>query len=70
MSRVRLPRTGHPKLVTKMPVVYYPAFYLLFDSHGIGCPVAVYLVGELFFGNVELSLELWTVIVGISGFDD
>ena len=23
-----------------------------------------------FFGNVELSLELWTVIVGISGFDD
>ena len=23
-----------------------------------------------FFGNVELSLELWTVIAGISGFDD
>jgi hypothetical protein len=23
-----------------------------------------------FFGNVELSLELWTVISGISGFDD
>jgi len=23
-----------------------------------------------FFGNVELSLELWTIIVGISGFDD
>ena len=23
-----------------------------------------------FFGNVELSLELWTVICGISGFDD
>jgi len=23
-----------------------------------------------FFGNVELSLELWTVIHGISGFDD
>ena len=22
------------------------------------------------FGNVELSLELWTVISGISGFDD
>ena len=22
-----------------------------------------------FFGNVELSLELWTVIAGISGFD-
>jgi len=23
-----------------------------------------------FFANVELSLELWTVIPGISGFDD
>ena len=23
-----------------------------------------------FFGNVELSLELWTVIAKISGFDD
>jgi len=23
-----------------------------------------------FFGNAELSLELWTVISGISGFDD
>ena len=23
-----------------------------------------------FFGNVELSLELWTIIAGISGFDD
>jgi hypothetical protein len=23
-----------------------------------------------FFGNVELSPELWTVIAGISGFDD
>ena len=23
-----------------------------------------------FFGNVELSLELWTGISGISGFDD
>jgi len=23
----------------------------------------------LFFGNTELSLELWTVISGISGFD-
>ena len=23
-----------------------------------------------FFENVELSLELWTVIAGISGFDD
>ena len=24
----------------------------------------------LFFGNTELSLEFWTVISGISGFDD
>ncbi|SVC64526.1 uncharacterized protein METZ01_LOCUS317380, partial [marine metagenome] len=23
-----------------------------------------------FFGNTELSLELWMVIAGISGFDD
>ena len=23
-----------------------------------------------FFGNTELSLELWNVIAGISGFDD
>ena len=23
-----------------------------------------------FFGNTELSLELWTIIAGISGFDD
>ena len=23
-----------------------------------------------FFGNAELSLELWTVIAGVSGFDD
>ena len=27
-------------------------------------------VAGFFFGNVELSLELWTVIAGISGFDD
>ena len=25
---------------------------------------------RFFFGNVELSLELWTTIVGIAGFDD
>ena len=23
-----------------------------------------------FFGNTELSLQLWTIIAGISGFDD
>jgi len=27
-------------------------------------------VTGFFFGNMELSLELWTVIAGISGFDD
>ena len=26
--------------------------------------------GRFFFGNTELSLELWTVIARISGFDD
>jgi len=25
---------------------------------------------RFFFGNTELSLELWTIIAGISGFDD
>jgi len=30
---------------------------------------AVWAVG-FFFGNTELSLEFWTVISGISGFDD
>ena len=25
---------------------------------------------EFFFGNTELSLELWNVIAGISGFND
>ena len=29
----------------------------------------LWAVGFL-FGNTELSLELWTVIAGISGFDD
>ena len=30
------------------------------------CPWAV----GFFFGNTELSLELWVVIAGVSGFDD
>ena len=30
------------------------------------CPWAV----EFFFGNTELSLELWNIISGISEFDD
>ena len=35
----------------------------------IGKPSTV-MVGGFFFGNTELSMELWTVIAGISGFDD
>ena len=35
-------------------------------SRGKSYPRAV----GFFFGNTELSLELWTVIAGISGFDD
>ena len=34
----------------------------------LGMPLE-WAVGFL-FGNTELSLELWTVIAGISGFDD
>ena len=46
---------------------------------GVLVTVGVWLAGPtpvlpmirlFFFGNVELSLELWTVIAGISGFDD
>jgi len=33
---------------------------------GQAVPVAV----GFFFGNTELSMELWNVIAGISGFDD
>ena len=36
------------------------------ESLGKPFPWAV----EFFFGNTELSLELWNVIAGISGFDD
>jgi len=31
---------------------------------------AVFSLRAFFAGNTELSLELWTVIAGISGFDD
>ena len=37
-------------------------------AESLGKP-APWAVG-FFFGNTELSLELWTVIAGISGFDD
>jgi len=36
---------------------------------GTGANSNPWAVG-FFFGNVELSLELWTVIAGISGLDD
>ena len=49
-------------------------------SHGGGVLVATALAESLdkpfqwavgfFFGNTELSLELWNVIAGGSGFDD
>jgi len=39
---------------------------VLKGSVGKSYPWAV----EFFFGNTELSLELWNVIAGVSGFDD
>jgi len=39
---------------------------VLTESLGKSYPWAV----GFFFGNMELSLELWNVIAGISGFDD
>ena len=38
----------------------------LAESLGKSYPWAV----GFFFGNIELSMELWTTIAGISGFDD
>ena len=42
--------------------------------HGGVCVNAIDKPLELavgfYFGNTELSLELWTIIAGISGFDD
>ena len=43
-----------------------------FKGRGIGSrsvKVLALAVG-FFFGNTELSLELWNIIAGISGFDD
>ena len=36
------------------------------ESLGTPFPWAV----GFFFADIELSLELWTIIAGISGFDD
>jgi len=59
----------YPHLRTRMGVGYW-------DGGGGGggisrvagqaIPVAV----GFFFGNTELSMELWTIMSGISGFDD
>jgi hypothetical protein len=38
----------------------------LAESLGKLLPWAV----RFFFGNIELSMQLWTVIAGLSGFDD
>jgi hypothetical protein len=38
----------------------------LAESLGKPLPWAI----GFFFGNPELSMELWTVISGLSGFDD
>ena len=38
----------------------------LAESLGKPLPWAV----GFFFGNLELSMELWTVIAGLSGFDE
>ena len=54
----------HP--IGKAPGVGYLA------GRGIGSRSVKVLVfaGGFFFGNTVLSLELWTVICGISGFDN
>ena len=45
---------------------YWDSESVLAESLGKSYPWAI----GFFFGNSELSLELWTVIAGISGFDD
>jgi len=37
-------------------------------SESLGKPLS-WAIG-FFFGNPELSMELWTVIAGLSGFDE
>jgi len=50
--------------------------WVLESNNGVTQGLAVSLDKPLewgvgfFFGNVELSLELWTIIAGISRFDD
>ena len=54
-----------------------PVSSWVLDSGNVVAQGLAVSLGELlrwavgfFFGNTELSLELWTVIAGISGFDD
>ena len=50
--------------------------WVLESSNVVAQALAVFLDKPLewatgfFFGNTELSLELWVVIAGVSGFDD
>jgi len=44
---------------------YWDGGCVLAESLGKSCLWAVF-----FFGNTELSLELWNIISGISGLDD
>jgi len=50
--------------------------WVLQSSNGVAEAMAISLDKPLewaigfFFGNTELSLELWNIIAGISGFDD
>jgi hypothetical protein len=51
-------------------------FWVLESGHVVAEALAVSLdkpfpwATGFFFGNTELSLELWTTIAAISGFDD
>jgi len=50
--------------------------WVLESSNVVAEAIAAYMDRQLewavgfFFGNTELSMELWTVIAGISGFHD
>ena len=59
-------RPGHQSLPQRRQ--HYTDFVAaaLADSMRKPLPWAV----GFFFGNLELSMELWTVIAGISGFDE
>ena len=56
--------------------VRYVGSWVLHSSNVVAETMAVSLDKPLewavgfFFGNTELSLELWNIISGISGFDD